>query len=39
MGRKAFKDFANTLPAMLVGWRMQEDLETLASSSEWHAND
>lgn len=29
--RKVFQDFANTLPAMLVGWRMQQDLEVLSS--------
>jgi hypothetical protein len=28
--RKVFQDFANTLPQMLVGWRMAEDLEVLA---------
>ena len=31
MPRKVFQDFANTLPQMLVGWRMGEDLETLAN--------
>jgi hypothetical protein len=30
LNRKVFQDFANTLPQMLVGWRMGEDLETLA---------
>jgi hypothetical protein len=30
MPRKVFQDFANTLPAMFVGWRMASDLETLA---------
>jgi hypothetical protein len=28
--RKVFQDFANTLPQMLVGWRMGDDLGTLA---------
>ena len=30
MARKVFQDFANTLPHMLVGWRMTEDLERIA---------
>ena len=30
MRRKCLQDIANTLPHMLVGWRMTEDLETLA---------
>jgi hypothetical protein len=30
MARKVFQDFANTLPRMLVGWRMFDDLEALA---------
>ena len=31
MPRKVFQDFANTLTQMLVGWRMGDDLETLAN--------
>ena len=30
LNRKVFQDFANTLPQMLMGWRMGDDLETLA---------
>jgi hypothetical protein len=30
MGRKNLQDVANTLPKMLVGWRMHEDLEQFA---------
>jgi hypothetical protein len=30
VGRKILQDVANTLPQMFVGWRMVEDLETLA---------
>jgi hypothetical protein len=30
VNRKVFQDFANTLPQMLVGWRMGDDLEVLA---------
>jgi hypothetical protein len=29
MARKVFQDFVNTLPHMLVGWRMTEDLERI----------
>lgn len=31
MRRKVIQDLANTLCQMLVGWRMREDLETLAA--------
>jgi len=31
VNRKIFQDFANTLCHMLVGWRMGDDLEILAS--------
>jgi len=30
MKLKALREVANTLPAMLVGWRMTEDLDRLA---------
>lgn len=30
MGRKVLQDIVNTLPQMVVGWRMYEDLERLA---------
>ena len=30
MGRKVLQDIANTLPQMVVGWRMYEDLEKFA---------
>jgi hypothetical protein len=31
MGRKVLQDVANTLPQMLVGWRMGDDMEALAA--------
>jgi hypothetical protein len=30
MKRKTLRDVANTLPDMLVGWRMVEDLDRLS---------